>query len=275
MRGSMTATPLRSDTSFQKFPHPHPPRREAFASPCARRRGFTRSVSPVRMTNSAKASVWDVIYTPWGSFHSATGARPLGSPLAGQTLNTRFPGQWFQLESALHYNWHRHYDPSLGRYTQPDPLGFVDGPSVYAYARSGPLKYADKDGRNASAGGTIGQTIGALTPIPGGAAAGRILGTVIGAGITYYCTPSDSGSSEQSDTAPPPPIADDDNDCKDRMSEYQIEQCLVNAHQLKIDTLGRRARIARYELCKCRNSEVAVRLIGCKGPTLRTGVMCP
>ena len=78
---------------------------------------------PVRMTNAAKASVWDVIYTPWGSLHSATGA---------QTLNARFPGQWFQLESALHYNWHRHYDPSLGRYTQPDPLGFVDGPSVYA-----------------------------------------------------------------------------------------------------------------------------------------------
>jgi hypothetical protein len=46
---------------------------------------------PVRMTNSAKASVWDVIFTPWGAFHSATGA---------QTLNTRFPGQWFQLESA-------------------------------------------------------------------------------------------------------------------------------------------------------------------------------
>ncbi len=80
---------------------------------------------PVRMTNSTKASVWDVIYTPWGTFHSATGA---------QTLNARFPGQWFQLESGLHYNWHRHYDPSLGRYTQPDPLGFVDGPSVYAYA---------------------------------------------------------------------------------------------------------------------------------------------
>ena len=99
------------------------------------------------MTNAAKASVWDVIYTPWGSLHSATGARPLGSPLEGQTLNTRFPGQWFQLESALHYNWHRHYDPSLGRYTQPDPLGFVDGPSVYAYAGNSPQRYVDKDGR--------------------------------------------------------------------------------------------------------------------------------
>ena len=35
---------------------------------------------PVRMTNSAKASVWDVTYTPWGAPHALTGA---------QTLNTR------------------------------------------------------------------------------------------------------------------------------------------------------------------------------------------
>ncbi len=49
--------------------------------------------------------------------------------------------------SGLHYNWHRHYDPSLGRYTQPDPLGFVDGPSVYAYAKNGPVRYIDPDGR--------------------------------------------------------------------------------------------------------------------------------
>ena len=26
----------------------------------------------------------------------------------------RFPGQWFQLETGLHYNWHRHYDPKIG-----------------------------------------------------------------------------------------------------------------------------------------------------------------
>ncbi|NOT69799.1 MAG: RHS repeat-associated core domain-containing protein [Hyphomicrobium sp.] len=46
----------------------------------------------------------------------------------------------------LHYNWHRHYDPSLGRYTQPDPLGFVDGPSVYAYAGNSPNKLVDRMG---------------------------------------------------------------------------------------------------------------------------------
>ncbi|MEQ1712164.1 MAG: RHS repeat-associated core domain-containing protein [Hyphomicrobium sp.] len=63
-----------------------------------------------------------------------------------ETLNARFPGQWFQVESGLHYNWHRHYDPTIGRYTQPDPLGFVDGPSVYAYARNAPGEVIDFTG---------------------------------------------------------------------------------------------------------------------------------
>ena len=79
---------------------------------------------------------------------------PSGNPGAGRTpspatasLNARFPGQWFQSESGLHYNWHRQYDPSIGRYTQPDPLGFVDGPSVYGYAGGMPQMAVDPDGR--------------------------------------------------------------------------------------------------------------------------------
>ena len=62
-------------------------------------------------------------------------------------MDLRFPGQWFQPEAGLHYNWHRHYDPSTGRYTQPDPLGFVDGPSVYGYAGGSPTEWVDPDGR--------------------------------------------------------------------------------------------------------------------------------
>jgi RHS repeat-associated protein len=90
------------------------------------------------MTDAAKAVVWSAVYSPFGAAYTITGS---------ETLNARFPGQWFQLEAGLHYNWHRHYDPSLGRYTQPDPLGFVDGPGVFAYARSAPHRYVDPDGR--------------------------------------------------------------------------------------------------------------------------------
>jgi len=92
---------------------------------------------PVKMTNSAKAAVWTAVWQPWGAAQSITGSA---------TLNARFPGQWFQVEAGLHYNWHRHYDPSLGRYTQPDPLEFVDGPSVYGYVRGNPLEFVDPEG---------------------------------------------------------------------------------------------------------------------------------
>jgi RHS repeat-associated protein len=93
---------------------------------------------PVMMTDAAKGQVWQAVWKPFGEAQSITG------PAA---LDTRFPGQWFQIESGLHYNWHRQYDPTTGRYTQPDPLGFVDGPGVFAYAKSASLSYIDKDGR--------------------------------------------------------------------------------------------------------------------------------
>jgi RHS repeat-associated protein len=93
---------------------------------------------PVLMTNSLKVAMWTAVWQPWGGAHSITGTA---------TLDTRFPGQWYQSETGLHYNWHRSYDPTVGRYTQPDPLGFVDGPSVYGYAKGRPHMAVDKDGR--------------------------------------------------------------------------------------------------------------------------------
>ena len=34
----------------------------------------------------------------------------------------------------------------LGRYTQPDPLGLLDGPSIFQYSRSSPLRHVDFTG---------------------------------------------------------------------------------------------------------------------------------
>lgn len=69
---------------------------------------------PARMTAANWNWVWDVIYSPFGEA-SYIWTNPA-------TMDIRFPGQWFQLETGLHYNWNRHYDASIGRYVQPDPL---------------------------------------------------------------------------------------------------------------------------------------------------------
>ena len=64
-------------------------------------------------------------------------------------MDLRFPGQWFQAESGLHQNWMRDYDPALGRYLQADPLGLVDGASVYGYALQNPGRWTDPYGLEA------------------------------------------------------------------------------------------------------------------------------
>ncbi|TQV65808.1 RHS repeat-associated core domain-containing protein [Aliiroseovarius halocynthiae] len=80
--------------------------------------------------------MWQASYLPFGGVHATT----------GDPINLRFPGQWFQSESGLHQNWMRDYDPTTGRYIQADPLGLVDGASVYNYALQNPGRYVDPRG---------------------------------------------------------------------------------------------------------------------------------
>jgi RHS repeat-associated protein len=93
---------------------------------------------PIRMTSPTKTTVWAATWKPWGEVQTLSGTT---------TNNLRYPGQYFQIETGLHYNHHRMYDPVTGRYTQADPLRFVDGPSVYAYAKNSPFMRLDRTGR--------------------------------------------------------------------------------------------------------------------------------
>ncbi|WP_442755783.1 RHS repeat domain-containing protein [Methylocystis sp. JAN1] len=97
---------------------------------------------PARMVNINWSWVWDVIYSPFGSVSYLWDATA--------KLDMRFPGQWFQMESGLAYNWHRHYDATPGRYVQPDPMGLTaflsDGPNAYLYVGGNPLAKKDPTG---------------------------------------------------------------------------------------------------------------------------------
>ncbi|WP_236796622.1 RHS repeat-associated core domain-containing protein [Amycolatopsis sp. GM8] len=84
----------------------------------------------------------------------------VGENVAGADIPLRYPGQYFDAETGLHYNFHRYYDPSLARYLSSDPLGLTGGPDPQAYV-SNPLVAMDPLGLkgcgNSSSGSSSGR----------------------------------------------------------------------------------------------------------------------
>ena len=93
-------------------------------------------------------------------------------------LNMRFPGQQYDSATGFNYNYFRDYDPSVGRYSQSDPIGLDGGIGTYPYVFGNPLAWADPLGLQAYRGQTP------PSKIPGGpwtsAGSGQRPGTFYG-----------------------------------------------------------------------------------------------
>ena len=64
----------------------------------------------------------------------------------GETLSEYWPGQYYDAETQLHYNGARYYDPKIGRYLSPDPVGLDAGLNPYTYVSNNPLRWIDPTG---------------------------------------------------------------------------------------------------------------------------------
>jgi RHS repeat-associated protein len=85
---------------------------------------------------------WTWVSEPFGNSLPVT--NPLG--FGEYVLNVRMPGQYYDAETGLSDNWYRSYDPSIGRYTQSDPIGLAGGINTYSYVDSAPTMYTDPKG---------------------------------------------------------------------------------------------------------------------------------
>jgi len=85
--------------------------------------------TPLELVDAATESVaWRASASLWGNT-SWPSTSSTYTPL-------RFPGQYFDPETRLHYNLARYYDPETARYTSPDPLGLEAAPNAETYVRN-------------------------------------------------------------------------------------------------------------------------------------------
>jgi RHS repeat-associated protein len=89
--------------------------------------------TPLEASNDAGELTWQVTYTTWGTVVEEVGQIK---------QRVRFQGQYFDAETGLHYNRFRYYSPEIGRFVSNDPIGFLGGENLYAYAPN-PIIWVD------------------------------------------------------------------------------------------------------------------------------------
>jgi RHS repeat-associated protein len=109
--------------------------------------------TPRRLIQSDGQVAWQWAYSAFGEEKPTTAKTRFANTDLNQsfgtttvpavTFNLRYPGQYFDQESNLHYNYHRSYSATTGRYTQSDPIGLDGGWNRFGYVGQNPLSFTD------------------------------------------------------------------------------------------------------------------------------------
>ena len=83
---------------------------------------------PEQLTEADGHNVWRATYRVWGNT-----LEEVREPYYIEEQNLRFQGQYLDRETGLHFNTFRFYDPDVGRFTTPDPIGLAGGFNLYAF----------------------------------------------------------------------------------------------------------------------------------------------
>ncbi len=91
-----------------------------------------------RITDQDGTIVWSANYKPFGEV--TVTFNTISNPF-------RVPGQCFDNETGLHYNYFRYYHPEIGSYLGADPTGWkIEGLNLYACVQNDPVNYVDPPG---------------------------------------------------------------------------------------------------------------------------------
>jgi len=211
--------------------------------------------TPQKMIDEVETVVWEASYKPFGKADLIINQQP---------NNFGFPGQYYDTETGLYYNYYRYYDSQGGRYIRSDPAEFAGGDiNLFTYCWNSPKMFYDPLGLGAK-GDAVGIVLTMITK------ANRIKNSIVRWGVSIFTAPiGDAFNPDQVNRVPEQELMETDIDA-DGIPDFIDDtdnriQAAAKAHYMclakcKLD-YPPKCQPAEYDLCRvgCYEQEVEFR----------------